>query len=352
MYSSMPRPVVTLVGADTNWGATIRAQQMQSGRVGALRGVRLMLLPLTLAVIWLTAGEPSAQQPPDSLRWISISGNQSSGLSWRAQFQMGCVPGDSVCQAHEKPRHPVSLTRAYALLATEVTRGQFRTFARTVEYRTVAEREGWAFGFDRAGYSRQDGLSWIEPGFFQEDDHPVVQVSWHDAVAYCAWAGGRLPTEAEWEYAARGGVEGARFVWGNAADGVRAPRAANVADDAVRPHFPWWAVFPDYRDGYPWTAPAGSFAANAFGLFDMAGNVWEWTADWYSPTAYASASTVDPRGPASGRSRVVRGSSWGDEPLVLRVSERSYFAPEQRSYFHGFRCARDGPSLAGEIPPT
>ena len=236
---------------------------MQSGRIGALRGVRILLLPLTLAVIWLTAVEPAAQQPPTNLRWITISGNQSSGL-WRAEFQMGCVPGDSTCQAHERPRHRVSLTRPYALLATEVTRGQFGTFARAVEYRTLAEREGWGFGFDRAGYSRQDGLTWIEPGFFQGDDHPVVQVSWDDAVAYCAWAGGRLPTEAEWEYAARGGVEGARFVWGDTADGVRAPRAANVADDTARTHFPWWAVFPDYRDGYSWTAPAGSFAANAF----------------------------------------------------------------------------------------
>ena len=323
---------------------------MQSGRIGALLRVHILLLPLTLAVIWLTAVEPAAQQPPTDLRWITITGNQASGL-WRAEFQMGCVPGDSTCQAHEKPRHRVSLTRPYSLLATEVTRGQFGTFARAAEYRTLAEREGWGFGFDRAGYSRQDGLTWIEPGFFQGDDHPVVQVSWDDAAAYCAWAGGRLPTEAEWEYAARGGVEGARFVWGDTADGVRAPRAANVADDTVRTHFPWWAVFPDYRDGYSWTAPAGSFAANAFGLFDMAGNVWEWTADWYSPTAYDLPSSVDPRGPATARSRVVRGSSWGDEPLVLRVSERSYFAPEQRSYFHGFRCARDQPSLAVQFLP-
>ncbi|HEY6509984.1 MAG TPA: formylglycine-generating enzyme family protein [Vicinamibacterales bacterium] len=314
---------------------------MQCSRLEALGGMRHMPLFLILTVTWLATIEPSAQQPADALRWISVPGNQAPGLSWRAQFDMGCVPGDSACQLHEKPRHRVDLTRAYALLATEVTRGQFQTFADATGYRTLAEREGWGFAFDRAGYLRQDGLSWRAPGFFQEDDHPVVQVSWDDAVAYCAWAGGRLPTEAEWEYAARGGVEGARFVWGDSADGVRVPQGANVADDSARPHFSWWVVFPNYRDGYPWTAPVGSFAANAFGLFDMAGNVWEWTADWYAPTAYASSSTVDPVGPSPGRSRVARGSSWGDEPLVLRVSERSHMAPEQRSYFHGLRCARN-----------
>ncbi len=320
---------------------------MRPGCIVALRGLRAMLAPLTLAVLWLTAAEPAAQQPPIGLRWVSIPGSQPPGLSWRVQFHMGCVPADDACEPPENPRHEVTLTRPYALLATEVTRGQFRTFAGAAEYRTLAEREGWGSVFDRDGYKRQDGLSWMQPGFAQEDDHPVVQVAWDDAVAFCTWAGGRVPTEAEWEYAARGGVDGARFVWGDSADDIEAPRAANVADAAALPHFPWWAVFPGYRDGFAWTAPVGSFAASRFGLFDMAGNVWEWTADWYAPAAYASSSAEDPRGPESGRSRVVRGSSWGDEPLVLRISERSYQAPEHRSYFHGFRCARDEASPAG-----
>jgi formylglycine-generating enzyme required for sulfatase activity len=177
---------------------------------------------------------------------------------------MGCVPGDGACQSPEKPRHQVTLTRAYGLLATEVTLGQFRAFAGATGHRTHAERDGWGFSFDRDGYVREDGLSWKAPGFFQEEDHPVVQVSWHDAVAYCAWAGGRLPTEAEWEYAARGGVAGGRFVWGDTADAIRMPRAANVADASAQPHFPWWAVFPNYRDGFGWTAPVGSFVPNGF----------------------------------------------------------------------------------------
>jgi sulfatase modifying factor 1 len=323
--------------------------QMRS-KCAVAASLRLVIVPVTLAVLWLAAAQPAAQQPPGGLPWVSIPGNQGPGLPWRAQFQMGCVPTDNVCQGHEKPRHQVALTHAYALLATEVTRGQFQRFASATGYRTLAEREGWGFGFDRNGYSRQNGLSWSAPGFFQEDDHPVVQVSWHDAAAYCEWAGGRLPTEAEWEYAARGGVDGSLFIWGNAAEGIREPQGANVADDSVRPHFPWWAVFPDYRDGHGWTAPVGSFAANGFGLFDMAGNVWEWTADWYARSAYASPSAADPRGPESGQSRVVRGSSWGDEPIVLRISERSYFAPDQRSYFHGFRCARNEPPPAGTGP--
>lgn len=208
---------------------------------------------------------------------------------------MGCVPDDRDCQDSEKPRHSVTLTRAYALLATEVDVGRFRAFVIATGYRTMAEREGWSFAFDRSGYSRQPGLSWIAPGFAQDDRHPVVHVSWDDAVACCTWAGGRLPTEAEWEYAARGGRPGVRSVWGDGDLRAETPKAANVADERVRPQFPWWTVFAGYDDGYAFTAPVGSFAANPFGLSDMAGNVWEWTADWYSPSAYASSPSTDPR---------------------------------------------------------
>ena len=119
------------------------------------------------------------------------------------------------------------------------------------------------------------------------------------------------------------------------------PKAANVADEQVRRQFPRWTIFTGYDDGFVWTAPVGSFVPNGFGLSDMAGNVWEWTADWFSEDAFSSPSTTDPRGPSSGQSRVVRGSSWGDEPAVARVSERGHFPPSHRGYFFGVRCARD-----------
>ena len=285
---------------------------------------------------------PNGAQTPVNLPWVRIPGTDP-GTSWRAAFDMGCVPDDEACQRHERPRHPVTLTRAFELLATEVTIGQFRAFVAATGYRTAAEREGWslAFAFEDPRYVKQDGLSWASPGFEQDERHPVVHVNWTDAVAYCTWAGGRLPTEAEWEYGARGGVPSLRFIWGNDAQAIGITRAANVADESAGRRFPRFTVFQGYDDGYVWTAPVASFAPNGFGLWDMAGNVWEWTADWFAADAYATSAAIDPRGPASGRSKVVRGSSWGDEPAVLHASERAAFDPADRSFFHGFRCARE-----------
>ena len=139
----------------------------------------------------------------------------------------------------------------------------------------------------------------------------------------------------------RAGRTGLRYVWGNVDLGLGTLKGANVADEQVRRQFPRWTVFTGYDDGYVWTAPVGSFVPNGFGLSDMAGNVWEWTADWFADDAFTSSSTTDPRGPSSGQSRVVRGSSWGDEPAVARVSERGHFPPSHRGYFFGIRCARD-----------
>ena len=118
---------------------------------------------------------------------------------------------------------------------------------------------------------------------------------------------------------------GLRYVWGNVDLGPGTPKGANVADEQVRRQFPRWTIFTGYDDGFVWTAPVGSFVPNGFGLSDMAGNVWEWTADWFSEDAFSSPSATNPRGPSSGQSRVVRGSSWGDEPAVARASRTRPF---------------------------
>ena len=167
-------------------------------------------------------------------------------------FKMGCVPGDSGCDDDEKPRHEVTITRGVWLGKTEVTWGAYRRFFQVAD----------AMGNKGSGAG---------------DRHPVVNVSWNDAVAFCSWSGGRLPTEAEWEYAARGGVEGKKYPWGNSLDHEQANYSGTGG-----------------RDRWDRTSPVGSFAPNGYGLYDMAGNVWEWVWDWYDANYDSTASGSDP----------------------------------------------------------
>jgi formylglycine-generating enzyme required for sulfatase activity len=157
--------------------------------------------------------------------------------------------------------------------------------------------------------------------------HPVVLVQYDDAVAYCHWLSGeltrsvRLPTEAEWEKAARGGTEGLRYPWGN---GIDASRANYLTDPATRP-----------QRG---TRPTGTYPPNAYGLCDVCGNVWEWVADWYGADYYGLGETRDPRGPQTGKVRVVRGGSWvNDDVAMLRCAYRHRVPPDTYSYSVGFR---------------
>ena len=269
---------------------------------------------------------------------------------------MGCVPGDE-CGAEdrkdESPRHPVRLSRGLWLGETEVTVAAFARFVSATGRRTTGEMDGWSVFFDGQKPVRREGMSWRAPGFEQGPDHPVVDVSWYDAEAFCAWSGGRLPTEAEWERAARGGEDGRLFPWGNdpvpLAGGAR---QANVADESAKRVFSSWSTVRDYDDGHAQTAPAGSYAPNGYGLFDVEGNVAEWCADWHDDRYYAAAGApdgpvVDPRGPTSGEQRVVRGGSWADDASFLRVSRRYFDKPATHKVFIGFRCARDeAPSRA------
>jgi formylglycine-generating enzyme len=273
-------------------------------------------------------------------------------------FEMGCVAGDG-CERDdrrdESPRHRVRLSRGFWLGQTEVTVAAFEAFVAATGRLTTAEMDGWSVLFDGRKTVRKEGMSWRSPGFDQGLGHPVVDVSWYDAEAYCAWAGGRLPSEAEWEYAARGGDADRKYVWGDAAapvlDGVR---QANVADESAGREYPGWSVVPGYDDGYPRTSPAGAFAPNGFALHDMEGNVAEWCADWYDERSYAETpgaeAATDPTGPPAGDARVVRGGSWVDETSFLRTSRRYFDKPATHKAFIGFRCARDAPPDPARAP--
>ena len=253
--------------------------------------------------------------------------NDKDGLDYvfvpAGTFQMGCVPQDSACEGDEKPRHSVTLSSGFWIGKTEATVGAYKRYA-SASGREMPPEPSKDF-FDSKGWSQQD--------------HPIVHVSWDEAKAFCEWSGGRLPTEAEWEYAARAGGESI-YVWGDTEmpvkDGVK---QANVADETTKKH-PGWTIFKGYDDGYAETAPVGSFAANKFGLHDMTGNAWEWCADWYGADFYAaSPGTTDPKGPTSGRYRMVRGGSWSNDPPFARVSTRR--GDGDRLIYIGLRCVRD-----------
>lgn len=263
------------------------------------------------------------------------------------RFAMGCALGDSACEAHERPRHEVRLARGVWLTRTEVTVAAYSAFARSTGFRTRAERTGRGRDWNhaRGEWEWVPGLTYRRPhadGTMAQEAWPAVQVSWFDADAYCRWTGGRLPTEAEWEYGARGGRAGEKFPWGDAPTPAAAGRPhANGPDERTRRLFPRWEIFTGYDDGYARLAPVGRFAPNGYGLADMAGNAWEWVSDWYQADYYQKAARDDPQGPSSGTARVVRGGAWGYAPRQHRNSERGYAEPDFWTATFGFRCAFD-----------
>jgi formylglycine-generating enzyme required for sulfatase activity len=256
-------------------------------------------------------------------------------------FDMGCVEGDTDCKDEERPAHRVELG-AFWLGRTEVTEAAFGRFVAATRHRTTAERDGWGYVYAGEQIVRRPGITWANPGVDHVPADPVTQVSWYDARAYCEWSGGRLPTEAEWEYAARGGAAGTRYPWGDTpVPSVEGRALANVADESAKRLFPGWSALAGYDDGYAQAAPAGSFPPNAFGLADLAGNVQEWCADWFDQKYYASAAPRDPPGPPAGLQRVTRGGAWNSFPSYLRASYRNRSIAAEHSVHLGFRCARD-----------
>ena len=259
--------------------------------------------------------------------------------------------------ADETPAHPVRITRAFDLGRYEVTVGQFRKFVELSGYVPESERDGTgAYGFNpfydpaRSPHGdtfegRDPKYSWRNPGFAQDESHPVVNVTWHDAVALADWLTEqegrryRLPTEAEWEYACLAGTQTRYY---NGDDPRALARIANAFDPDTARHWPHWEEFAlEQRDKFAFTAPVGSFAPNDFGLYDMIGNVWEWTADWHDDNYYAVSPLEDPQGPETGDVRVRRGGSWHTWPLYLRCAFRNWNTPQTRYPLVGFRLLRE-----------
>ncbi len=277
------------------------------------------------------------------------------------RFRMGSEAPDAHAADGEGPVRRVQVG-AFRLARTCVTNAQFADFVAATGHVTDAERLGWSYVFADLVHARArkhvlrdrvPGAPWwrgvrhatwdhpFGPGSDLDGlaDHPVVHVSWHDATAYAAWVGGRLPTEAEWEKAARGGLDRATYPWGD-----------DVLPDGEHRANIWQGDFPQRNtaeDGHVATAPADAFAPNGFGLHQMVGNVWEWTADRWSATWHvepSAATRIDPQGPPDGAARVVRGGSYLCHDSYCnryRVAARTATSPDSSLGHTGFRVAAD-----------
>jgi formylglycine-generating enzyme required for sulfatase activity len=230
------------------------------------------------------------------------------------EFEMGSDDG----YRDEEPIHTVYLD-SFWMYQTEVTNTMYAAFLNEMGNQTE-DGVTWLQADSSYAHIFQSGSKWIADSDYS--DHPVMEVSWYGAQAYCEWAGGGLPTEAQWEKAARGGLEGTKFLWGDESPvcTLGEPNGAQHISCGGR------------------TLPVGSFAPNGFGLYDMGGNVWEWVADWFDEKYYASSTYENPTGPESGEFRVLRGGSWGFNANHLRVADRITRTPDVTDGKFGFRC--------------
>jgi sulfatase modifying factor 1 len=318
---------------------------------------RRIIVILGLLAAWLTVAVPQDQGAPEGPK----------GMVWipAGTFKMGSVFGG----ADGRPIHQVTLG-GFWMDATDVTNAQFKAFVDATGYVTAAERPtdpreypgavpemlapgaivfvppAHAVSLDDAAqwWRWRPGANWQHPDgpgstLAGRGDHPVVEVTWHDAAAYARWAGQRLPSEAEWEYAARGGLDQAAFVWG----------------DAEHPGGKWMANI--WTGDFPLT-PVKTYAPNRYGLYDMSGNVWQWTLDWYQPDYYAHSPGVDPGGPPASYApqepgvakKVTRGGSFLCSDCYCggyRPGSRNKTSPDTALQNTGFRCVLSADGVTG-----
>ncbi len=296
----------------------------------------------------------SAEQSAARQRVFAGSPEGMAALAGGA-FLMGTDYAQGFPSDREGPVRRVRLD-PFLIDRTPVTNEQFARFVDATGYRTEAERFGWSFVFEgdlpeplRAReavpgiewWKRIEGACWRQPegpgsSLAARENYPVVQVSWHDAAAYAHWAGKRLPSEAEWEYAARGGLEQKLYAWGD----ELVPGGEHRANL-------WQGAFPQRNtaeDGYPGTCPVDAFPPNGWGLLSMTGNTWEWCADWFNAAFHADATRLNPVGPPGGSARVLKGGSYLCHASYCnryRVAARSSNTPDSATGNIGFRCVRD-----------
>lgn len=275
-----------------------------------------------------------------------------------ARFLMGTDSPEAFEKDGEGPVRAI-VVAPFFIDIYPVTNAQFGEFVRATGYRSESENLGWSFVFQGhipaerynelvkatvAGatwWCRVDGADWRHPEGPDTEienrlNHPVTQVSWNDAVAYCEWAGKRLPTEAEWEYAARGGLEQKLYPWGD----ELTPGGKHLCNV-------WQGDFPNLdlaEDGFAGTSPVDAFPPNGYGLYGIIGNAWEWCGDWFDSRHHVWATRSNPVGPSGGAAKVIKGGSYLCHKSYCnryRVAARTSNTPDSATTNMGFRCVRD-----------
>lgn len=276
-------------------------------------------LCLLLGAVPLAAAGTVRMNAQDGQKYVSIPAGT---------FRMGCSEGDHVCSDNEQPAHSVTISKGFSMGQTLVT---------VAAYKRYADAAGKAMPPEAKLLDHDLNEGW------RQDQQPIVNVTWKEANAYCQWAGGRLPTEAEWEYAARAGSRTSRYgpldeiAWYADNSGI-----ARLDSDRIlrKEHADYARQLSENGNG---PHDVEQKRANGFGLYDMLGNVWEWIGDWYDQNYYQRSSPRDPSGPTSGQFRVLRGGSWSYVSWNVRTSVRVRLRPGIRVGNGGFRCVMDLP---------